>query len=355
MSETTPSDPDSGNLEVAASDETRVIAHTSADTSCLNCNAPLAGQYCWQCGQRAANRLITLRELVGDLFDALLDIDSRLWQSLVPLVFRPGKLTVDYLAGRRARYIAPFRMYLVTSVIFFLVAAIGADNSNIDGSMDGRVIVATDDREDLQQQLESLREELGDEPADMVAEVVEGLDSDRSGDPAGACERFGVQVDVPWLKDRLTPEVLIETCERVVEAGPAGFSNAMTENLPATMFIFLPLIAIVLKLLYLGSGRYFVEHLLFLLHYHAFFFVLFTGMLLATLIFSVLPAAESIAAVVGFVAMVYVPVYLFKAMRTVYGQGALVTTAKYMLLGMSYFVFLIVTFVVLAIYTALTL
>ncbi|HEX6259828.1 MAG TPA: DUF4286 family protein, partial [Woeseiaceae bacterium] len=90
--------------------------------SCLNCGALLQGQYCATCGQRARGRLISIWELVRDAIGDLFELDSRLWRTLIPLMFRPGKLTHDYLIGRRARFMPPFRTYLVLSIIFFLVA-----------------------------------------------------------------------------------------------------------------------------------------------------------------------------------------------------------------------------------------
>jgi len=90
--------------------------------NCLNCGAELRGQYCGTCGQRARNRLISLWELLTEAFGDLFELDSRLWRTLIPLLVRPGRLTRDYLEGRRARYMPPFRMYLVLSVVFFVVA-----------------------------------------------------------------------------------------------------------------------------------------------------------------------------------------------------------------------------------------
>ena len=90
--------------------------------ACLNCGTELQGQYCGHCGQRASSRLISLWELTRDAFGDLFELDSRLWRTLVPLLIRPGRLTRDYLEGRRARYMPPFRMYLVLSVVFFVVA-----------------------------------------------------------------------------------------------------------------------------------------------------------------------------------------------------------------------------------------
>ena len=90
--------------------------------NCLNCGTELRGQYCGKCGQRARGRLISLWELLQDAFGDLFELDSRLWKTLTPLLIRPGRLTRDYLEGKRARYMPPFRMYLVLSVVFFVVA-----------------------------------------------------------------------------------------------------------------------------------------------------------------------------------------------------------------------------------------
>ncbi len=89
---------------------------------CLNCGTRLRGQYCGICGQRSRSRLISIWQLLREAFGDLFELDSRLWRTVVPLLIRPGKLTRDYLEGRRARYMPPFRSYLVLSVIFFLVA-----------------------------------------------------------------------------------------------------------------------------------------------------------------------------------------------------------------------------------------
>ena len=61
-----------------------------------------------------------IRDLLGDIFDW----DSRVWRTLRPLAFRPGLLTGEFLRGRRAHYTPPFRMYLILSVMFFLIASI---------------------------------------------------------------------------------------------------------------------------------------------------------------------------------------------------------------------------------------
>lgn len=87
--------------------------------SCLNCGTKAPGKFCPECGQETASTPQTFSEFIGELAVQYLTRQGRLWQTLSKLLFAPGGLTVDYLAGRRARYLRPFRLYLLASVIVF--------------------------------------------------------------------------------------------------------------------------------------------------------------------------------------------------------------------------------------------
>ena len=126
------------------------------------------------------------------------------------------------------------------------------------------------------------------------------------------------------------------------------------------MFIFLPLIALVMAFLYLGSGRYYVEHLLFFVHYHAFFFL--AGIVVLLLDWAGEKSTGPVAGLVsttegilGTVLSIYIPLYLYLAMRRVYGQGRFWTITKYFALAIAYLACLALTGVGLLFYTALTL
>ncbi|MFS8544177.1 MAG: DUF3667 domain-containing protein, partial [Limnochordales bacterium] len=80
--------------------------------SCLDCGAPLTGRLCANCGQPAGDAQLSLRKLLGELADEYLNVDSRFFRSIVPLLVRPGFLTREYLQGRRTRYVRPLRLYL---------------------------------------------------------------------------------------------------------------------------------------------------------------------------------------------------------------------------------------------------
>lgn len=404
--------------------ERRVLAHRERFTrgavsteNCLNCGEVLTGQHCSHCGQRARVRVLSLWGLTKDVLGDLIDWDSRVWRTLRPLAFRPGLLTLDFLRGRRMNYTPPFRMYLILSVAFFLLASLGNDpggslrfssdesGTNLqlrdgggagDEGPAGTGAAASGSRVDAtppaapaspggpaapatpaaaarheldpdaqrfidrvvqrlpEQQRTRTRTELETEISkaspEELASVNKALD-----DP---CSEENIRVDIGPLGDRYEQR-LRDACNRIVSDTPS-YGRALYENIPKMMFIFLPLIGLVLYVLYLGSGRYYVEHLLFVVHYHAFFFL---GGIAILLLERLATATEgggpgrffSAAGDLTIAAFVlYAPYYLYRAMRRVYGQGRIVTLAKYGVLGVAYLVSMALTAVGLLAYTALT-
>ena len=297
-------------------------SHSDDLPDCRNCGARMLGQYCGNCGQRSRGRLISLWELISDAFGDLLEIDSRLWQTLIQLMLRPGQLTHDYLQGRRARYMPPFRMYLVMSLLFFVVAffdpreefgiffgPVAESEAVIEENATSRdLVISFDGDEDEEDEDE---DDCDIEPSDV--EELPGL-----------------------LKRRFTAERLTRVCEAVTADDGRALANKVLDKIPAALIILLPFMALVLKALYPLSRRYYVEHLLFFVHFHAFFFLMLTLQILLARFAAMLSIPEDAIAIIIFATSFYVPVYLFIGMRTVYGQGRLVTSLKFVVLTISY-------------------
>jgi RNA polymerase-binding transcription factor DksA len=331
---------------------------------CANCDAPLAGQYCALCGQRARGRMITLWELLKEVSEVLTTLDSRLWRTLEFLLLRPGRLTADYLKGRRARYAPPLRLFLGASLIFFFAVAVG-NRLDLDGGLkiqvgdDPEVAAPAGDEDAPPGQAAS-----GDEPAaaapetEPAAPVTEPAAPET--EPAATEDPCGdLSVDLTSgnarLEAFLSEDRLRAVCRKIVDDHGASFGRALLDNIPVMMFLFLPLMAVVMKLLYLFTGRYYVEHLLFLVHYHAFFYLAVTFALVAGWIFNGQRLPEWPATLLTVVTSIYVPYYLYRAMRLVYGQRRGMTLAKYFALVLAYFAALLTMFGLTAAVTAFTL
>ena len=95
--------------------------------------------------------------------------------------------------------------------------------------------------------------------------------------------------------------------------------------------------ALILKIMYPLSKRYYVEHLLFVVHNHAFVFLILTLQILFARIASLASISEKVIDIVLIGAAIYIPVYLFRSMQRVYGQAVYVTALKFMFLALSYF------------------
>ena len=398
--------------------ERRVLAHREefirgafSTENCLNCGEVLRGQHCSHCGQRAKVRVLSLGTLVRDLLGDITNFDSRIWRTLKPLAFRPGALTVEYLRGRRTHYSPPFRMYLILSVAFFLLASLGggspgdalnfevgndgegganltlgpgeqAPSAPADGASAPGASGSPDAPASATTKNPAAAPKLDPERERIVDEIVKRIPArDRERARTELAKEFGAMtpeqiapvqrfVDDPCSPENLkigfgpegkkTEDQLREACRKIAADGK-GFGRAVYENIPKMMFIFLPLIAVVMVVLYLGSGRYYVEHLLFFVHFHAFFFLSGIAILLLerlSTMFAETPAGSGLKAAEGILTAVlvfYVPYYLYRAMRRVYGQGRIVTLVKYSLLVIGYLVFMTLTVLGLLAYTALTL
>src|SRR6476646_1366484 len=91
-------------------------------THCENCGAPLAGEFCSQCGQHAIDYRRSIFRVLLVAADSFLNWDTKFLHSMNQLLIHPWKLTNDFNAGRRARYVHPLRLYLIASIVFFLLA-----------------------------------------------------------------------------------------------------------------------------------------------------------------------------------------------------------------------------------------
>src|SRR5438067_1521357 len=93
---------------------------SASAVACLNCGRPLTGAYCASCGQSQTHPDPTFREFLHEATHELMHLDGKLPRSLAALFFHPGLLTGDLLVGRRARWLAPLRLYLICSIAFFV-------------------------------------------------------------------------------------------------------------------------------------------------------------------------------------------------------------------------------------------
>src|SRR5438477_10472665 len=97
-----------------------------APTRCENCGAELQGHWCAHCGQPAIDYRRSFRHVIADLLDSFLNWDSKFFATIALLIFKPWRLTNEFLAGKRVCYVNPLRLYLLASILFFFAVNYGA-------------------------------------------------------------------------------------------------------------------------------------------------------------------------------------------------------------------------------------
>jgi len=291
----------------------------------------VSGKYCSACGQGIEFRLHSLWDLLREAAEILTHADSRLWRTLGPLVARPGFLTQQYLAGHRASYLSPFRLYFVLSVLFFLVVSMTGQPTSRSGNAPGAGPATTSDaRRGLQ---DNLRRSTSPERQRTAAEFCEGV--------VGHSLMPGVN------KMR---EPFVSACIKSQADNGQQLRENFIRNMGRAMFLFLPVLAAFMKLLYWRPQRSYVTHLLLLIHNHAFVFLLMA---------SVLAVAHwihpSSVAFPTFVLMGYLIYYLYQSMYRVYRETWWRTLIKFTTLSVGYLVCAACTLLVAGLYSAETL
>jgi hypothetical protein len=287
----------------------------SAARRCLNCGAALTGRYCANCSQAADVHVPSTRELIHEVLEGITHSDSRLWRTLQLLWFKPGKLTLEFIAGRRAAYLPPFRLYLVLSVIFFLVAS--ASHPQV-------AFVRHDDQS---------------------AGVKRA--------PVDCANVNATRFEVALFGRDWAPRIK-HVCGEIARDNGANLVRVALATAPKAMFIFLPLIAFLHWLLYLRPRQKYAVHLLFFLYVHAFFFSLMTVLVLSADAAEAWPRSEPVLGLVPLL-LWSLPIYTVLAMRRVFGRSWASTLLKAAALCVVYMVVLSITFTGVFMYAVLQL
>jgi hypothetical protein len=277
-------------------------------THCLNCGTLVVDNYCSHCGQKNTSYRVSLWLVLKEMLGEAFELDGRVPRTLVPFFFEPGLLTREYNEGKRARYTSPFRLFLVMTLMW--VAA-------------GYVFAKTTDYEaELAQQDPEHVVAFGDVPAsgpipdpETKSEPLAFTDEDSSPLAKRLESRVNELNELPRA----------EQAKRTFEGG--------LEALPKAMLLLLPVFALVLKVLFLGTGRYYVEHLVFALHIHAMAFFTFTVSflidddLLGLLLVLAFAAYVFLALRNAYQARWWTTALRFVGLAVVYGLSAMLGTA----------------------------
>jgi hypothetical protein len=377
--------------------------HADGET-CPNCGAATWGEFCFACGQPRKGLIRRFTSIMGDFLDTVFSIDNRLLRTIGPLYFKPGHLTCEYIAGRRVRYVTPFRLFFFLCVLSFLSLKFLASQTpgaiNFGDSAETRIAMAksvaeVDERlaeavkgleagrsgarigmsaggvakvaieaadERFAEALADLKEE-ADQRKRWLAEVDKARAEGRTPPPDpnldeeegtinfgdGPWDPVKNPIAIAWLPDAVNAG-LNERAGRVKDAfshareNPQPLIEAFFGAIPPAAFVLMPLFALFLKFMYLFKRRLYMEHLLTALHSHAFIFLSLLLISLCLLAQQFLgpriPALDGAIDWLVFAMGWWMPLYLLIAQKRIYRQGWIATVFKFGVIGIAYTVLL---------------
>jgi len=354
---------------------------------CLNCDLPLAGEenFCPNCGQRNDVRSLNFGSFLYAIFSEFISYDSRLWRTIIALVIHPGKVSREYIDGKRFRYANPFRFYLTISIVFFVLLGLVNKYDKLNGKGTSKNIIqfntgngtVTKEKiiKGINTKFDSIKEahpdnaDLKDLETNLIKPILKesesknndfNLDSLSLGKENIALAKklqkyngfykshktLSVNIALDSLSEAHTfwnrfYYSKIGAIYKIIDDKGDSLSNKIVSNLSIALFILLPIFTLFLKLLYIRRRLNYMEHLIFVFNTQSVFFLLMI-LLLFTSLFT-----ESKTAPVIFVLMFLV--YLFLALRKFYKQGWFKTFIKFNLLNFVYLTLSLIGFVIVSI------
>jgi hypothetical protein len=346
-------------------------------THCENCGAALSGPYCGQCGQPAIDYRRSFGHVLVDVLNEFLNWDSKFFATIALLIVKPWRLTNEFVAGHRVRYVHPLRLYLLASILFFFAVNYGAKGIRFDPTKfpdEKRAEVAAaiaDKRGEIETELS--KENLTADQRQKVQKALDYLtkpsatttptpEETPSPTPAPSAsptaesgqQTYGPVGDRPFVvfddaKSTTPFERWIEgrAKEKMGEHGTKMglFISTLFSNLPYMMLCCIPLFALVLKVLYIRRRLFYIDHLIYALHIHTFFYA---GIMLIVLVTIGLNRFAPGAIAGWLIALLWIAfvTQIFLSIRYVYRQGWFISIFKFFFGG---FVYLMVLLFALAI------
>lgn len=313
-------------LDAIAGETARASRHAlPIGAPCPNCATPLAGPWCHACGQKGEEYHRSIWRLIAEAFEGLTHFDSRIWNTIPKLVFRPGKLTHEYLQGHRASQIPPFRMFLIVLLLVFFAGGLAVDQSgaNFRLASPNDLAAATknmtpQDKAEYEKAMAEARAALAQTPGAKAAGAIPV--------PSAGTNNFNIEINKgpvtrrsAWVRERLLHAM----------KNPDSFFFALEQWGHRFAILLLPIAALMLTALFaLKKGVYVFDHVIFSMHSLSFVGLLLTVIFVGSMGWSgawwLLWAA---------------PVHLFVHMRGTYRISIFGTLARMAALAFGTFVF----------------
>lgn len=342
---------------------------------CLNCKHPLdlSDVYCPYCSQLNSTKQLSIKDFFEEFIISIVSYDSRLRYTVTDLLFKPGKITRNYVNGQRLKYANPFRFFLSVSIIYFILQGL---ISTFSGNESSFITSETSSEENNLQPTDSSTTEASEEVvytptpnslseeknnSQQIEELSEVLLDSLSHSSSFFNKAKTYHAFYKKYKIKNSREALHkmqqentfanrwlyeknESFDRIIE-NPSSFYNYLLRKIPFFLFFFTPFFAFFFWLIYSKKKHTYMEHMIFIFHIFSFLF-------LAMLLFLLPDLLLGSEVLLGILFLFLGPLYFYKALRNFYRQNRLLTLLKFVFLNVVFGVFAAISAVIFLSITA---
>ena len=320
--------------------------HYRVENDCLNCGATLQGKFCHVCGQENLQIKESFGHMMNHAISDYFHFDHQFFNTLKPLLFQPGKLTNEYMAGKRVSYLHPVKMYIFISFIFFVLFF---SDTNQENKQQGSLI--TKEQPTKADSIIAKNPNFSDEQKNAIYNTYNYTITKRKNGNGNDTLYHGLQGMTKITRDTTYAQYLLHQSKLPVQKRDGFLTKFMIKkvlsfkkhndggnllketffhDVPKMMFLLLPIFALILKITFRKNHKFYVEHLIYSFHLHSFIFLLLTVFMLINW---VVPTNWDFVNIAAFVLIV---LYTYRSLRVVYNRTPGRTISKMIGISFSY-------------------
>lgn len=253
---------------------------------CKNCETEFTGNFCPECRQSVREMEKPILSLMQDIISLIGTFDIRLFKTLVAVCFKPGEISLNYLEGKRMKYLPPIKFYATISFMFFLLLGILTSNQiEVSNKKEKQ-------RKSKKENIALVKDSISNNPDTLHLSKIVDLDIkiDSLENKKTSKEKdinFSiVNGDNVLGKDEKTFEAYVDKKSKKIKKDPQKFVLESFNTLSWVMFFLLPIYAFLLRIFFWKAKKYYISHFIFAVNQHAFAYIIFSILVLVNILFS---------------------------------------------------------------------
>lgn len=287
------------------------------DKTCLNCNHVVENKFCPNCGQENIETKQSFHYLFTHFVEDLTHYDGSFWKTIKALLFKPGKLTKEYLAGKRKLYVPPVKLYIFISFVTFLIPNLLPDYSFVE---EPNPKAKTEYKEISEDKIKTQAITINNGPEISNLKQLDSIQNASEQEKMSRLDYYMYKYAIK-NKGKATKK---ESREQILEN--------LKHNVPKVLFLYMPVFAFFLWLFHNKKRWYYFDIGVFTLHYFGFLLLLFTLSVLFDWMFALIYSGDEISGLIGIVTVTYGFFYFFRAHSTFFGEKKYISRLKSLIL-----------------------